>query len=1023
MRRLFLNFIVFVFISPTLFAVTPEKGTEIRFTENKGQIGDQNKLPRRDVLFSGYDKGLVFHLKNNGLSYQLSRVDSWKEVVMPACKSIEKEKRKVPGQTTIYRLDINWLNANPNSVIERENPVEGYDNYYNSSCPTGALEVKSYVGIKYKNIYNGIDLHYYGKDGHLKYDYEVSPGADYKQIQLEINGAQKISVNSKGELIIKTPLGNIVEQAPLVIQSGNVLKSHWELKNTIACFEIEGIDETLPFTIDPIVGIRQWGTYYGKYDSTQGLGTAIDYQGNVYMCGNTGSNGGIEIATSGVYQTNFINATIGYNAYIVKFNSSGGRLWGTYYGDNNEYGYSCAADLAGNVYMTGETISTTSSIFASPGAHQSTSGGYIDAFLVKFSSTGARLWATYYGGTGRDSGYGCSVDKFGNVFITGETNSSTNIASSNAYQTFPHGSFVAKFDLNGVRQWGTYYGSGMSSGARGCCNDTLGNVYIVGCSDGTSGIATTGSHQSTNGGGTDAFLLKLDSAGGRKWCTYYGGGGYDCLYSCIIDNSGNIYTCGYTSSGNNISTAGSHQPLAGGGNDAFLVKFDSTGIRKWGSFYGGSQDDRGYGCAVSKLGKVYLCGATRSFSNISTPYSHQFDFGLGFVFDGFIAELDTAGSRIWGTYYGTSDYDEVFGCVADTLGNVFMVGATESNITIATPGSFQYAFSLTSFRDAFLVKFSDCSLPPSPVNTTTMTLNFCGPATATLTATGTGTIGWYPGATCCASLGTGTVFVTPTLTNTTTYYVQSLTCGPSATRTPITVSITPLPNVNVVTTNTSICLGTSVTMTATGASSYTWSTGATTNTIALTPTINTSYSVIGINAGGCSGPNNTKTINITVNPNPTVGISTSNTLICSGQTATLTSNGANTYTWSTSATGSVVAISPTVTTNYSVTGTDLNGCKNTTSITQSVSACTGISELINQNGIIIYPNPATETINIQSSEKINSIKIFSVEGKLVLEKALRKNNTTLNVSELSQGIYFMLCITEGGEKYFKVVKE
>ena len=167
-------------------------------------------------------------------------------------------------------------------------------------------------------------------------------------------------------------------------------------------------------------------------------------------------------------------------------------------------------------------------------------------------------------------------------------------------------------------------------------------------------------------------------------------------------------------------------------------------------------------------------------------------------------------------------------------------------------------------------------------------------------------------------------------------------------------------------------------------------------------------------------------IKIFVNPSPTVTASTSNTLICVGQTATLTSNGANTYSWSTSATGSVVAVSPTVNTNYTVTGTDINGCTNTSSITQSVSACTGINQISGTvNEITIFPNPAKDQITVSSPTPIKTIKIFSVEGKLILQKNNLDNSTsqTINISELRSGIYFMSCITEMGEMPFKIIKD
>ena len=220
---------------------SPTTNTGISFTENNGQIHDQNYKSRPDVLFGGSDGNLVFHLKNNGISYQLNRVDTWKKEEDLSTKkagfeNAEAETKLVADQTTIYRLDINWLNANTNAELIKQKPLDGFNNYYLENCPNGALNVKSYQQITYQNIYDGIDLKWYEKDGHLEYDYLVSAGADYKQIQLEIKGADKLTLNNKGELIYKTPLGNIIEQAPLVIQNGKILKSKWIITNNILSF-------------------------------------------------------------------------------------------------------------------------------------------------------------------------------------------------------------------------------------------------------------------------------------------------------------------------------------------------------------------------------------------------------------------------------------------------------------------------------------------------------------------------------------------------------------------------------------------------------------------------------------------------------------------------------------------------------------------------------------------------------------------------------------------------------------------
>jgi hypothetical protein len=200
------------------FKATSEENaqsTNISFIQNKGQIHDQYYNPRPDVLFGATAGNMTFHLKTNGVSYQLTLVDSYKEVE----DSKTNQTRKVIDQQTIYRIDLSWINANANFVTSTDKSLDGYDNFYTAGCSEGGvLNVKSYTGVSIHNLYTGINLHYYEKEGQLKHDYIVAPGANYKQIQLSVDGA-KVSINKDGSLLLNTPLGKIQEGAPIVFQN------------------------------------------------------------------------------------------------------------------------------------------------------------------------------------------------------------------------------------------------------------------------------------------------------------------------------------------------------------------------------------------------------------------------------------------------------------------------------------------------------------------------------------------------------------------------------------------------------------------------------------------------------------------------------------------------------------------------------------------------------------------------------------------------------------------------------------
>ena len=470
-------------------------------------------------------------------------------------------------------------------------------------------------------------------------------------------------------------------------------------------------------TITMAQNVRAWGTYYTGTGQVwpngeeRGNSCITDAAGNVYMVGFTSSNS--DIATTGAHQTvhaggPIVFGTGGYDAFLVKFNSSGVRQWATYYGGSqDDMGISCAVDASGNVYMIGSTSSTSG--IATAGAHETTIN---DGFLVKFNSSGVRQWGTYFEGNGN----ACTTDASGNIYIVGLTNSTSGIATAGAHQTVMSGSgdaFLVKFNSSGVKQWGTYFG-GASSGASGmekgisCATDALGNVYMTGHTPSTSGIATAGAHQTIYGGSsTDAFLVKFNSSGVIQWGTYYGGEGVDIGYSCATDATGNVYLAGDTQqeflpASSGMTTIGAHQSAYGGGySDGFLVKFDSNGLRQWGTYYGGSLLDVSFSCATDASGNVYMSGNTQSSAGIATSGAHQTTFN-----DAFLVSFNSSGVRQSGTYYG--GIKNV--CTSDASGNVYMTGYTQSNSDIATAGAHQTANGNNGYSDAFLVKFSGISV-------------------------------------------------------------------------------------------------------------------------------------------------------------------------------------------------------------------------------------------------------------------------------------------------------------------------
>jgi hypothetical protein len=772
----------------------------VTFTENKGQVSDQYYRSRPDVLYSGTTGGLAYHLRKNGISYQISHVDSWKEE-----KNLKLgEKTKVVDQLSVYRLDINWLGSVQNPEIFTNDALPGYNNYYLAVCPNGVQHVKTFTGVTYKNIYKKIDLHYYQKEGQLKYDYIVAAGADYKQILLEIEGAEKISVNNQGDLIIATPLGEIVQQAPIVLQQEKILPSKWVITKdnaNIVRFEINDINPNEAFIIDPVVR-RAWSTYYGGSNTEEAYACATDKEGNVIMAGYTNSAGGTIISTPGNHQFQMQGSS---DAFVVKFDAGGQRLWGTYFGGSAyERAYSVCTDMQNNVYIAGYTGSNLNGGITTPGCHQPNFGGANeDAFIAKFDSDGARKWSTYYGGFDSDVASSCTIDVFGDLYVAGSTsaNNGTSIATAGGFQTVRNGliaAFLVKFNTSGQRLWGTYYGSAdtQSTYGYGCASDASGNIYLCGrINQGGSTLATSGSHQTTFGGGTsDGFLVKFNSVGVRLWATLYGGSAADQVLGCCTDIFNNVYITGFTSSSNAIAASG-HQSTYAGVEDGFLVKLDSTGQRQWATYYGGIYSDRAYACFSDLFGNVYFSGSSTSPGSnvIATTGSQQTTSGGGGNYDAYLVKFNANGQRQWGTFYGGSLNDFGMACARDDFGNLYLAGYSGSGSSplMVTTGAHQTVYGGSS--DATLEKLIEC--PPSePISTTLpQNLTICENETTTLTAIGSNNIFWFADSTGGVPLSNGPSFVTPTLNaGSYTFYAEAQSCTPiesSAIRTAITVNV------------------------------------------------------------------------------------------------------------------------------------------------------------------------------------------------------------------------------------------
>ncbi|MGH1339565.1 MAG: SBBP repeat-containing protein [Aureispira sp.] len=667
---------------------------KVFFEENKGQVWGADKKTATDVQYHYQQKEVDIFMLSTGLAYQFTQVHYPEGYKASSKEPLTKEQEALRAEIQVetYRMDMELVGSNPHPIIVTDGKSQDYVQYYNRNV----VDVHSFQKLTYKDVYPGIDWVIYTTEKGLKYDFIVEPGADPQQIKLKFNHHEDLKINTDGSFTVANRMGSVTEQAPVSFQNKEEIKTAFKLKEDIISFELTTYDKSKSLTIDPSL---VWATYYGGAGRDQGTSCAVDRSGQVYLAGYTNSS--FDIALGG-YQNTYGGTA---DAFIVKFTPSGSRVWATYYGGTNwDSGNSCTVDINGQVYLIGETTSTTNIAL---GGHQNTYGnGFHDAFIVKFTSTGTRLWGSYYGGNGDEYGNSCAVDGTGNVYMVGQTTSTTNIASGgfqNTYGGGTHDAFIVKFNSMGTRLWGSYYGGNAYERGLSCMVDSSEQVYLAGYTNSSVGIAS-GGHQNTYGGGNqDAFLVKISPSGSRVWATYYGGSTWDYGIACTIDGKGNIYLVGYTASMTNIASRGHQNAYGGGDYDAFIVKFDSTGTRLWGSYYGGTRSDLGIFCRVDGSGNVYLVGDTRSSTNIAYG-GFQNAYGGGF-YDGYLVKFDSIGVRQWASYYGGMDKDYGNFCVLDGSGNLYLGGSTESTTSIAS-GGYQNNYGGGAY-DSYLAKISN----------------------------------------------------------------------------------------------------------------------------------------------------------------------------------------------------------------------------------------------------------------------------------------------------------------------------
>jgi hypothetical protein len=689
--------------SPLTAKQALQKADRQFFIENKGQW-------HPDVLYLTPMGGLDVWITKYGVNYTFYKIEknpkAKKAAHLPSKFDHEMEDATLLGHRVLMKLQNHNVNPQP----EGQQKQEGYFNYLIGNDPS---KHASYVGLYkeavVKNVYNGIDLRYYFDKGYLRYDFIVHPGADPSQIRFSLEGEYKEYLKNEA-LCYTTRFGEVQMQDLYVYQQNDKkqVQARFTQLNGVCQFQLSNYDKTQALIIDPLI----YSTFIGGGRDDYGSAIAIDGSGNAYVTGYTFSSD-YDIKP-GAFQTTFGGRV---NVFVTKLNGTGTALmYSTFIGgSDDDYAYAMAIDGSGNAYITGNTASTDFNI--TPGAFQTTygvgdyGGGDYDVFVTKLNSTGSDLlYSTYIGGGHSDQAYAIAIDASGNAYITGATESDNFYISPGAFQTNYAGYydvFVTKLNSTGSKiMYSTFIGGSEWDEGRAIAIDGSGNAYITGFTKSTDYDVTQGTLQSSNGGGYDVFVTKLNSTGtALLYSTYIGGSNNDEGSSIVIDGSGNAYITGNTDSPDFDITPGAFQTTFGGELDVFVTKLNSSGTGLiYSTYIGGSRADRGNSIVIDGSGNAYITGHTDSPDFDITPRAFQTAFGG--VEDVFVTKLNSTGSVLmYSTYIGESDSDEGRAIAIDGSGNAYITGNTTSINYNITPGAFQSAHGGgTYYGDVFVTK-------------------------------------------------------------------------------------------------------------------------------------------------------------------------------------------------------------------------------------------------------------------------------------------------------------------------------
>lgn len=678
-------------------------------------------------------------------------VNNANELVYSLPQSMDKN-------TNVLAFKERLVNANTESISGKGQSNSLYHMFKNDT-ETHSSKI-NYESVEMTSVYNGIDLELKMQSDNIEKIFAVHPGADSKQIKIQMEGVTSIDIDN-GEMLVNTDLEELRFTAPIAYQFINGKKTYVDvsyllLDNLQYGFQLGEYNANYTLFIDPLLA----STFIGGTSNDNGQALAIDQNGKLFMAGYTWSSN--YPTTTGAFDETYNGGS--FDAFVSRFDTLLTTLEVSTFigGSNYDEGVSLAIDtVTGDVFLGGTVESNNFPII--PGGYDNThGGGESDLFIAKFTNDLSTLSAsTYIGGNGNDV---CTRLLYDNtnaeIFITGYTKSTDFPTTVGAYDDTFDGAgtlsaaFVSRLDTDlTTLQASTLIEGSNNDEAHAIGFDNSGNILLAGYTVSIDWPVTPGVYDMTQNSNKDAFLLRLDyNLTALAQSTFIGGGYYDWATDLLQDASDNIYIVGHTASDDYPTTAGAYNETFDNAVDVFVSKFsDDMSTLLNSTFIGGNSWEYAYDIEMGIDGYLFISGNTYSADYPATYGSYDTIFNG--AIDVFITKINTDLDDIpASTFIGGADYDYEEDIVIDQYGQIFFTGYTASDDYPTTAGVYNETFTgvPNTTRDAFISKFDkNLSTEPPSIITQPVDQTVCENAIAQfiVEATGGGTITyqWFQG--------------------------------------------------------------------------------------------------------------------------------------------------------------------------------------------------------------------------------------------------------------------------------------